>query len=122
VPVIRSHLASLVDDFARLGSETAIVAFQGLRERRTSYGQLALSSRAVAGELERRGIVKGDRVVIWGANSAEWVAAFFGCVLQGILPVPVDLASNPEFVGRIIGEVAPKLVLADRDKFPNVPV
>jgi len=32
-----------------------------------------------SGELEARGIGKGERVMLWGENCAEWVAAFFGC-------------------------------------------
>ena len=32
-----------------------------------------------AAELDTRGIGKGERVMLWGENCAEWVAAFFGC-------------------------------------------
>ena len=40
--------------------------------------------------LEDRGIGMGDRVVLWGENSAEWVAAFYGCMLRGVMAVPLD--------------------------------
>ena len=43
-----------------------------------------------AAELERRGIQKGDRVLLWGENGAPWIAAFFGCVLRGVVAVPID--------------------------------
>ncbi|MFL6463373.1 MAG: AMP-binding protein [Bryobacteraceae bacterium] len=116
MPAFRSHLSSLVTDFDRLGEETAITAFHGLRERSTSYRDLASLSRRFASELSRRGVHQGDRVLIWGENSAEWVGSFFGCVLAGVLAVPIDAASPVGFASRIIEEVTPKLVVGDTEK------
>jgi long-chain acyl-CoA synthetase len=78
-------------------------------------------ARRFAAELGARGIVKGDRVLLWGSNSAEWVGAFFGCVLRGVLPVPLDVAGSPEFACRVIAETAPKLaVLGSEQHVPSV--
>lgn len=110
----RPHLATLIEDFERNGSDEAIIAARGLRTEVTSYGDLAALSRRFGAELAQREIRKGDRVLLWGANSADWVAAFFGCVLRGVLPVPIDAASPVSFVQRIIGETQPKLVVADQ--------
>ncbi|HEY7302779.1 MAG TPA: AMP-binding protein [Bryobacteraceae bacterium] len=112
----RRNLASLLSDFDRHGREIAVVAPKGLRRRRTSYGELAEQARRFAAGLEERSIAKGDRVLIWGENSAEWIAAFFGCVLRGVLPVPLDLASAPDFAARVQQEVSPKLVVGDARK------
>lgn len=112
----RRNLASLVDEFERHGRDLAIVAPYGVRQQRVTYSALAILARRFGAELETRGIVKGDRVLIWGENRAEWVAAFFGCVLRGVLAVPLDFASAPDFARRIEREVAPKLVLGNREK------
>ncbi len=112
----RSSLASLLDDFERNANQTAIVAQRGVRRRKTTYGELSNLAHRFAADLTHRGIVKGDRVLIWGENSAEWVATFFGCVLRGVLPVPVDVASASNFVERVEREVSPKLIAGDRDK------
>lgn len=109
----RNHLATLVDDFARLDSDIATVTPHGLREQRTTYGQLATACRRFAAELKNRRVSKGDRVLIWADNSAEWVAAFFGCIMRGVLAVPIDAASPVDFVSRVEREVAPKLILSD---------
>jgi len=53
--------------------------------------------------------------VLWGRNSAEWVAAFFGCILAGVVAVPMDLGAPAEFVLRVAQQVDARLVLADRD-------
>lgn len=115
-PLARRNLASLVDEFERHGTEFAVVAPRGVRLRRTTYAQLATLSRRFAAELQARGIVKGDRVLLWGENGPEWIAAFFGCVLRGVLPVPIDLAGTPEFAHRVEAEVGPKLIVGDRER------
>jgi long-chain acyl-CoA synthetase len=110
---IRPHLATLVGDFERLGGNIAFVTPRGLRQEKTTYAQLSKLCRRFAAELVRREIHKGDRVLIWADNSAEWVAAFFGCVMRGVLPVPIDAASPADFVRKLEREVQPKLLLSD---------
>jgi len=112
----RAHLATLVEDFDRHARDIAIVATRGVRQQRVTYGELAVLTRRFAAELERRAIGKGDRVLVWGENSAEWIAAFFGCVMRGVIPVPVDFAGSVEFVRRVAGEVTPKLIMGDAAK------
>ena len=112
----RPHLASLLKDFERHGEEPAVVARRGLRSVRTSYRELARLAGRCARELESRGIAKGDRVVIWGANGGEWIASFFGCVLRGVVAVPLDTGGAPEFVRRVLEEVSPKLVTGSREQ------
>ena len=117
---MRTHLASLVEDFRRHADDTAVVAHRGIRSYRTSYGELALLAGRFAAELDRRAIAPGDRVVLWGANSAEWISAFFGCLLRGVLAVPLDSAGSPDFASRVIKDVAPKLILGDRNLLSHV--
>ena len=66
---------------------------------------MAESAFQFARELEARGIAKGDRVLIWGENRAEWVAAFFACALRAAIAVPMDDAASPDFAVRVHGEV-----------------
>src|SRR5712691_8362685 len=105
VYVVRPHLASLVEDFRRHGEQAAIVSRNGLRTGTTSYAALARLAGRCARELESRGIAKGDRVVIWGENGAEWIAACFGCILRGAIAVPLDVAGSAEFAQRVVREV-----------------
>jgi long-chain acyl-CoA synthetase len=118
---VRPHLASLVDDLRRNGRQIAIVRTRGVRRHATTYGDLATLAGRFSSELARRGIVPGDRVVLWGENSAEWVAAFFGCLLRGVLAVPLDAAGSPEFAARVIADVSPKLILADNPRLAALP-
>jgi long-chain acyl-CoA synthetase len=112
---VRPHLASLVEEFRRHSAETAIVAHRGNRRYATSYGDLAGLAGRFAAELERRGVKPGDRVVLWGENSAEWIGVFFGCLLRGVIAVPLDAAGEPGFAAKVIADVSPKLVVGDPD-------
>ncbi|WP_263365448.1 AMP-binding protein [Edaphobacter bradus] len=112
---MRPHIASLVDDWRASGSQTAVVRYSGNRATRTSYRQLLDLAERFATELDRRTIGSGERVVLWGQNSAEWIAVFFGCILRGVIVVPLDAAGSPEFAQRVIAETNPSLITGDTD-------
>ena len=107
----RENLASIVSDFRRHGNQTAVVIRQGLRRHTVTYSELATLAGRFSSELAHRGIVKGDRILIWGPNGPEWIAAFFGCVLRGVVPVPLDDAGSLDFAQRVERDVAPKLIV-----------
>ncbi|MFY9608008.1 MAG: AMP-binding protein [Blastocatellia bacterium] len=113
---MRENLVSFLEDWGRRGDECAIAQRNGLRVARWSYAELRRLAFQFARELEAGGVAKGDRILFCGRNSAEWVAAFFGCLLRGVIVVPLDLESTPEFVGRIQQQVEAKLMLAGREQ------
>jgi len=110
---MRDHLATLIDDFRRFDGEIAVVRYQGNRWRVTTYGELARLAGRFAALLGARGIAEGERVLIWAENSAEWIAAFHGCMLRGVLAVPLDAFGTAEFVARVAKDVSPKLAVGD---------
>ncbi|MGZ7084464.1 MAG: AMP-binding protein, partial [Candidatus Angelobacter sp.] len=92
-------------------SEIAYVHRRGFRTLRWTYGRLAELAFRFARELEARGIGKGDHVLLWGDNSAEWVGAFFGCMLRGAVAVPMDRIAAPDFAQRVVSDVDAKLIV-----------
>ena len=111
--IMRDHLATLLDDFRRYDRQIAVVRYQGNRRRVTTYGELARLAGRFAALLDQRGIGPGDRVLLWAENSAEWIAAFHGCLLRGVLAVPLDAFGAPDFAARVTADVAPKLAVGD---------
>src|SRR5215467_11593920 len=91
--------------------EIAYVHKRGLRTMRWSYQQLAELAFRCARELEARNIGKGDRVMLWGENCAEWIAAFFGCMLRGAVAVPMDRIAAPDFAQRVAADVDARLMI-----------
>jgi long-chain acyl-CoA synthetase len=118
---MRNNLLSFLDDAVMRGNATAFVHRRGLRFTRWSYAKLRAVAFQFARELDARGIRRGDRVLIWGENSAEWVAAFFGCLLRGVIVVPLDLESAPDFVARVQQQVTAKLLLVSGDRHLDAP-
>jgi long-chain acyl-CoA synthetase len=114
----RTSLAESIAEFRRHGRQTAIVQHRGYRMERWSYSELVDAATRFAGELARRGIGKGERVLLWGEDSGEWVVAFLGCALSGVVAVPMDRAATPEFVARVAAQVQPRLALAGRHQPP----
>ncbi|MGD0831429.1 MAG: AMP-binding protein [Terracidiphilus sp.] len=110
---MRDNLATLLDDFRRYGHQIAVVRTKGVRRRATSYAELARLAGRFAALLAARGIGPGDRVVLWGENGAEWIAAFHGCILRGVLAVPLDAYGTAEFAARVVSDVRPKLAVGD---------
>ena len=110
---MRTTLVSYLDDFLAHGSETAFSHRSGLRTKRWSYSEVASVAFQFAEELAVRKIEKGDRVLLWAKNSPEWVAAFFGCLIRGVIVVPLDLQSEPGFVKRVHEQTEAKLALCD---------
>jgi long-chain acyl-CoA synthetase len=102
-------------NFLRRGGECAYVQHRGYRSLRSSYRQVAETAFQFARELQERSVGKGDSVLLWGPNSAEWVAAFFGCALCGVIVVPIDHAGATEFAQRIYRQVNARLLLCSRE-------
>lgn len=110
---MREHLATLLNDFRRFGRQVAVVRYQGNRRRVTTYGELASLAGRFAALLVQRRVEPGDRVLLWGGNSAEWMAAFYGCMLRGVLVVPLDANGTLEFASRVATDVHPRLAVGD---------
>src|SRR5438445_127048 len=86
----------------------------GYRMEWWSYGQVVDGAFRFARELEARAIGKGDRVMFWGENCAQWVAAFFGCALRGAIVVPMDNGASADFATRVLCRVEGKLLVCSK--------
>lgn len=59
-------------------------------DRHASFADVDRSARQLVTVLQARGVNRGDRVGILGANSVEWIEAFWACVLGGFVSVPLN--------------------------------
>ena len=112
----RENLNSLFGEFERYARDIAIVQRRGYRREAWTYRQLADSAAACALELKERGVRIGDRVLLWGPNSAAWMAAFWGCLLRGAVAVPMDDMATSEFAAHVATDARVKLIFASRGK------
>src|SRR5580693_8141628 len=112
----RDSLLSLFGAFARYGDDIAFVQRRGYRRETRKYRELAEAAFACALQLKERGVRTGDRVMLWGPNSGEWAAAFWGCLLRGAVAVPMDDGATPDFAARVVRDAGVTLIFASREK------
>jgi long-chain acyl-CoA synthetase len=96
----RDTLLDFFRDFAGLPDEF-LVHDDGFRTRDYSYNEVAALARAFATRVRLAGFAKDDKIILYGENRPEWIVALWGCLLEGVIAVPIDYRSSPEFVGRI---------------------
>src|SRR5690242_11551454 len=97
----RRSLVEHLEYFDRHSRDVAYVQRRGYRREAWTYGRIAETAFQFARELHARGIRKGDHVVLWGENCSEWVVAFLGCMMRGVVVVPMDRAGSPDFALRV---------------------
>jgi len=117
----RSSLLSLFNEFARFSGGVAIVQQRGYRRDAWTYQKLAGAAVLRALQLKEHGVRTGDCVLLWGPNSAEWVAAFWGCLLRGAVVVPLNDSSTLDFASRVATDAGIKFAFASRSKPPFIP-
>lgn len=106
----RETLLDFFEDFAS-SNDVFVVHDDGYRVRQVTYRELSESARGFAVRLDAQRIGRGDKVVIWSENRAEWLTAFWGCLLAGAIVVPVDYRASQDLLRRIARIVKAKLVL-----------
>ena len=115
----RETLLDFFNDFAGLANEFLIYD-DGFRSRHFRYDEVASLARAFAARLRAAGIAKDEKIILYGENRPEWIIALWGCLLEGVIAVPIDYRSPPEFVARIDGIVrARAIVVGDEVALPG---
>jgi long-chain acyl-CoA synthetase len=116
-------LLDFVRSYAGLGDQIAVRQRRGYRMESWTYRQIAAEANRLAQELAARQIHKGDSILLWGENSAEWIATFLGCLVAGVVIVPIDHASPKDFAVRVAREVGAKLIFGSHGSqgFPSLP-
>jgi long-chain acyl-CoA synthetase len=110
----RDTLIDFFDDLAQARGEF-MVYDDGFRSRTYTYAEVGRAARGFAARLAAQGLVRGDKVIFFSENRPEWVIAFWGCLLSGIIAVPIDYRTSPDFLARVASIVNAKLVLAGED-------
>ena len=103
---------------SRPPDEIAVAWRAGYRLTRWSYRDLFHSATGFGAKLRSVGLAKGDRVLLWGRNSGEWLAAFLGCIFCGAVVVPMDTIATKEFARRVATQAGVRLAIVGRDLPP----
>jgi long-chain acyl-CoA synthetase len=110
----RDTLLDFFHDFAGLPHEFLIYN-DGFRSHHYRYDEVAAKAHAFADRLRGAGIHKDSKVILYGENRPEWIIALWGFLLEGVIAVPIDYRSSPEFVERIDRIVDARAILTGDD-------
>jgi long-chain acyl-CoA synthetase len=112
--VRRDTLVDFFQDFVQI-SGTFLTFDDGYRRREHSYADAGRAARRFAATLAAAGLTKGDKVVFWGENRPEWVVCYWGCLISGIVVVPIDYRSTVDFVERVNSQVRARVIVVGDD-------
>lgn len=90
----------------RVGYRSRVFSYSGLYDMIVEYSRF----------LGEKGIHRGDRLLIWAENSAEWAAAFWAAVSLGVVVVPLEARFSSGFVDKVARETGAALLLTDREE------
>ena len=115
-------LSELPQFFGRIAQyrDEFVIYDDGFRGYTFRYLDIARMAACFAARLRADGVRKGDAVMIWSESRPGWVAALWGCLLEGAIVVPVEPQSSHELFRKIEQKVRPRLVLLG-DRVPSVP-
>ncbi|MGW0177151.1 class I adenylate-forming enzyme family protein [Rhodococcus sp. NPDC003322] len=82
-------------------------------ETRISYADLQSWCDRMASGMARRGAVSGDRVAVLGANSAEYLAAYFAIPTAGHVLVPLNSRLADAELRQVLDDCEPAIVVVD---------
>jgi len=109
--MLRRTLLDFYADLSTIPGEF-VVYDDGYRSWSYTYAQIAAAAGVFASRLRAEGIAKGQAVAIWGENRAEWIIALWGCLLEGVVLVPIDSRASADFLLRVTAIVDARAVLA----------
>ena len=92
-----------------------LVFDDGYRRRVHRYDEVGRAARGFAARLAAAGLQPGDKVVVWAENRPEWIACYWGCLIAGMVVVPIDYRSSPDFVRKVIAIVDARVLLVGED-------
>jgi long-chain acyl-CoA synthetase len=101
---------TVMDVVARHEDRTFLVDANTRRE--ITYREFHQQARALAAELRRRGIAKGDRIGVMVPNCCELAILYFACIYLGAVIVPINPGLSQSEVHFILSNSNPALVVA----------
>jgi long-chain acyl-CoA synthetase len=113
----RETLLDFFDDLAST-SGTFLVYDDGFRTRSWTYAEVGDAAYAFAARLQAAGLSRGDKVLLWSENRPEWIVAFWGALLAGVVIVPIDFRASADFLLRVRAVVSARVVLVGEDVKP----
>ncbi|MBC7812460.1 MAG: fatty acyl-AMP ligase [Burkholderiales bacterium] len=110
IQALRQHAFDKPDDPAFI-----FVKNKSLEDQTLSYSELLLRASSIAQRLKSQGCEKGQRALLVYPSGLDYVEAFLGCLMAGVVAVPVYPPANKKHIPRILAilrDCQPKVILS----------
>ncbi len=67
-----------------------------------TYADVQKRVEGFAGYLQKQALIPGGRLLIWSPSRVDWLVAYLGTLLVGMVVVPLDVSSKEDFLQRIV--------------------
>jgi amino acid adenylation domain-containing protein len=108
---------ALVTELAAIQPDATAICFG---DKRLTYRRLDIISSALAQELVRQGVVKGDVVGLFLPRSLNTIIAQLAILKAGAAYAPFDPTYPVEHLRYMIGDCMPKLIFAEHDSLDRL--
>lgn len=85
-----------------------------------TYASLQERVHGFAGYLQKLHVKKGESIIIWAASRSDWLIAYLGALLLGVVVVPLDVNSREDFLERIAGTTNARLIVTTQKQYSNL--
>jgi amino acid adenylation domain-containing protein len=106
VPLLHDYL---LDSARRLPGKVALVC----GHQRVSYGELDQRSNALAHALHRRGVARGDRVIVFGDNTVETAVAFWAVLKANAVVSVVNPLTKADKLAYLLNDCRATALISD---------
>lgn len=89
-------------------------------EQSWTYENIAADSERLANGLLRRGIRRGDRIVLHMTNSPEMIVAYYACFRIGAVAAPMRTAYKAAELMPLLQRLKPSLYIGDVDLYAQI--
>jgi long-chain acyl-CoA synthetase len=116
--MMRETLLDFFDERLRSDAEFCLHD-DGYRVRRYSYNAVRRGAVDFSTRLATAGFEAGDKILFWSENRPEWIMAFWGCLLRGVVVVPIDYRASSGFLLKVAQLVGARVLLVGDEVEPT---
>jgi long-chain acyl-CoA synthetase len=109
----KAGLHEYIDHMARWENRTYLVGYRGYRKVPWTFKEIRNRIYGLSRWLKEKNIKKGDKIILFGKSSPEWVIAFFAILHRGCIVVPLDSGTPERLFSNIYQKTSPALVICD---------
>ncbi|MFL5658843.1 MAG: AMP-dependent synthetase/ligase [Ktedonobacteraceae bacterium] len=118
MPTINSLFAGSVEHHAQ--SPALIEPTEGSGMSTLTYRELQERAQGFAGYLQKQQLEKGNCILIWSASRSNWLVAYLGALLAGVIVVPLDISSKEDFLNRVAEITDAKLLITTHKQYTGL--